>query len=349
MNKLDKQIQFLLKEATITIGAGETEQRYLMPDDIARNFVTSNQQNIRKEEDILANSSLDATTVEKFPRSLRSRIASIYYRHQDKIEEYRKNHVNDTPILGEHSLDEPWQYELLVLFEGDRAGAVGKGEILSCFLWRNAALLSANEKSVDVKIQEQNYSVKYAEQMNGEYKLNGVFDTFKETMKNKPELKKYTNLYAQLDSKLTVENIVNAIMRDAPDDKMLQAQIAKEYLDAADAAVKNISSSNYQYILFHSTGYRICKKQDVIYQSADSTEAKVGIKFLPPGSRSSGVLRKMALAASDTPVQAPAPKKPRSTSTKRSKAPVPDSSQVVSPDSVSEQKLLKKFVKLSLF
>lgn len=323
MNILDKQIRTLLNEAMITIGAGSTEEKFLLPDELAQDLVTKNKElGISKESEILAGSSL-IEVMNSFPASLRSKAIAIYFRYRNEIEKFRKENKEGTlPEPGSHPLSEPWQLELLMLSEGDRAGAIGKGEVLSCFLWNNATLASANQKSVDVSIGRKMYSVKYAETISGEYKLNGVYENFKSAMKKDVNLSKYTNLRALLDSKMTVAGIIDAIMKDVPADKNLQAKAMQEFLTAADVTVKTIGESvNYDFILYHSRGYRVVSRTDVEFQSADSSQAKVGIKV-----PASGTLRKLVNPEAWPDVSASS----------------------ISTEGLVKQKLLTKFVKMSL-
>lgn len=283
----------LLNEATLTIGAGSEAERYFLPDDDAR--AVAKEKAALKKEDIITGMSDKYRTVMKNLESLNPSIShkamEIYFANRKEMEEDFEP-IASPPAAGESgSITEKWQKMMLMISEGDRAGAVGKGEILACFLWKDATMAGKNEPFIDVRIGGQGYSVKYAERANSPHKLNGVYDVFKRGVIS--SLKSAPSLVDCINGKMTNQTIIDAIAADKSDD-VSRVQLLKEFLNAADATVRSLGKdSGNAYIFFHQNGYSIVGLNQIIWDSADSSQAKVGIRS-GNASDSKAVLRQIA-------------------------------------------------------
>lgn len=232
-------------------------------------------------------------SLENLPEELKTEASLIYAEYRKEIDSHRgSKQAASGPSRNTGNWGKPakWKEQLYNLKTGDRAGAIGKGEILACFFWRDAKLAegaNSNTASVDIQVGNKFFSVKASEAAKS-YKVNGVKPDFSSKLVAGLQSFGITGKLITLaasDSDLTQENILGAIGSDSTyisaDDK---AKALLAFLKSADGAVRKMTSKSgpgeYDYLFVSSQGWEKVSHASTRIVFESTTQDKVAIKLL---------------------------------------------------------------------
>lgn len=321
-------IREMLQEATLKIG----DELHYMPDDMAKQILSGTDASatrkttkaraldpsasavlpkVRGSKAILASSTI-AQSIGKFPPSLQQQAAIVYAEHRDEIDKFRTSPLPSSPGSS-GPLPPAWGKKMLYVAENERAGAVGKGEVLTCVMWQSSSAGGGGEKGWDVKIGEAKHSVKFSQGGKPVFKLNGVFDDVKTSMKaslTASGLKGVKGFIAKtLDGGKTGVNSYS--IAEAALESMGGDETAKSYVDAyfsaGDAAVRKLGAAGgYSYLFFSPDEYKFHASDDIAFVSLDAGQSKVAIT----GGKTPTAMLELRNAPDDAAVEAVAASSP---------------------------------------
>ena len=291
----------LLDEARLRVG----DKAYYLPDEVAERVIGELQGEETISMMVRQGEEPEETHIEAvLPAELSDSIknlsnaevkmeaALIYAENKSEIDKHRKSAKSTGKLApvgswktGKESPE--WIRELYTLQTGERSGAIGKGEILSCFYWTDTSIAAGstgNTATIDLIIKGTAHSVK-ASEGSPIYKVNGVKNDFFAKMASKRIGGNALQDLLKSGSDLTQENLLEAIGKDHPGDPSAMANTLKDFLKAADETVKVMVSKSpyskdYNYLFVSAEGWESVPHNDgrIVFES--TTQDKVAIRLL---------------------------------------------------------------------
>lgn len=287
--------------------------------------------NIKSASSILKDRRWTASALGGFDEDVRKRAAIILEQHPSEINEFRGRGLSPTPGSS-ITITEAWQKKLFEVSTGDREGAIGKGEVLACFMFPGLRAAPGGEKGHDVYYRGgEKYSVKQdsSPASSAEFKLNGVIGDFNSQLEAEFQRRvpsgqgdegiaqdyiAFANKTVRNSDKSSMN--VGTIGKALDDIKVpeVQSRILTDFVLSCDKVVRDISAG-HDFIFFtgevSNLTMHVVKGSKIYYSSLDKGQAKVGIRMSPGGRLFKSVEAARKASTADMPsVASPASQAP---------------------------------------